>query len=433
MSNYLAIAAVTATLKSLLAARLPDDEDLPGNIDVTTKPLDKAGTDTDGNLVNIFLFQVLPNPALRNLSAPGTATTSNGGSVSIAHLSPAALDLQYLITVYGENDDTTPDNHSHRSHRLLGKVVSVLQDHAILDRERIKSVLPNNDLYQQIEGIRITPDSLSLDDLTKVWNSFQTGYRLSVAYRIGVILIDSRLPSRQPLPVIGRGQEDRGAFAVASPSPSLRGMRLPNDKPSAQFGDALTILGNHLNNDDLQVRLRHPLLEEPIELPPESERSPGKLRIKLPTSDESDPDYYPELPSTWAAGFYTLSLVVQRPELPGWTTNEVSFALSPQITNINPRRAPHGDVTLTLTCKPQIRKIQQVVLLFGERMIPVESLITPDDPTASTTLTFKVKDAEARPNEPYVLRLRIDGVESIPVSFEGDPPQFDDNQKVEIT
>jgi hypothetical protein len=70
------------------------------------------------------------------------------------------------------------------------------------------------------------------------------------------------------------------------------------------------------------------------------------------------------------------------------------------------------------------------VLLFGDREVPATNITTPPDPTAETTLTFDVTDAEAGE---YVLRLRVDGVDSIPVDFSTAPPQFDPSQIVTIT
>jgi len=87
---------------------------------------------------------------------------------------------------------------------------------------------------------------------------------------------------------------------------------------------------------------------------------------------------------------------------------------------------------LTLECLPQILPDQRVLLVFGDRTIKADSIVTPANPSAFTTLTFTVDNAEARVT-PYVLRLRIDGADSIPVDFSGDTPEFADNQKVTIT
>lgn len=437
MSNYLSIAAVTATLKRLLDERLTDDENLPPQIEVSTLPLDKAATkaaENNANQVNIFLFQVIPNPALRNMGGSAFAPARNGGSVIIAHMPPVALELQYLITVYGENDDEDREDYSrHRSQRLLGRVISIFHDNAVLDRAAIKNYLPNSNLHQQVEGLRITPEPLSVDDFTKIWNTFQTGYRLSVAYRIGVVQIDSSLNPRAPLPVLKRGREDRGVYVVGSTIPSLTGISLPHNKLYAEFGDIVTLYGNHLDNEGLSINLQHPLSGVPLVSLPVAEKSANKLKFQLPVGDESHPDYIATLPSTWAVGVYSLSLCVSHPELPEpRCTNAVHFTLLPEIVSVTPKQAPAGNISLTITCKPQIRQGQAVSLLFGDRMIPAQSVSTPNSTTALSTVSFGITDAKAS-DILYRIRLRIDGVDSLPVIFsENEPPRFDDNQQVRI-
>jgi hypothetical protein len=114
------------------------------------------------------------------------------------------------------------------------------------------------------------------------------------------------------------------------------------------------------------------------------------------------------------------------------TSNRVAMPLSPRIESINPASAPAGDVILTIECLPQVRQQQEVSLLFGERMIAPDSISTPPDPTANSVLTFTVTGAVARAL-PYTLRLRVNGVDSIPVDFSGSVPQFAASQQVTIT
>ena len=179
--------------------------------------------------------------------------------------------------------------------------------------------------------------------------------------------------------------------------------------------------------DNITVRFLHPLLDTPIELQPEEERSQTELFVKLPGQADD-----PQVGFNWPAGFYTLSLVIRKPGTPAWTTNEVALPLCPGITLTSPATIPAGNVILTIEWVPRIRDGQRVVLLFGDRAVPPDTVSTPSDHTKPSTLTFTVANAEAR-QEPYVLRLRIDGVDSIPVDFSGDTPQFADNQKVTIT
>jgi hypothetical protein len=142
-------------------------------------------------------------------------------------------------------------------------------------------------------------------------------------------------------------------------------------------------------------------------------------------------DKDPNALAKWAPGFYNVLLVVTYPNLPSWTTNEVPFALAPTIS-VTPRNAPAGDVVLTVTCVPRLRDGQRVLLLFGNRQIPVKTISTPADASKPTTLTFLVPAAVAGK---YVIRLRVDGVDSLPIVRTDKIPilKFDPNQTVTIT
>jgi hypothetical protein len=96
-----------------------------------------------------------------------------------------ALNLYYLLSAYGANDDD-PDPHSHR---LLAQAMRLLHDHPVLDPGRIREALAGNDLHEQAERLRVTLQPLTLEEMTKLWNTFQTPYRVSVAYEVSVVLI----------------------------------------------------------------------------------------------------------------------------------------------------------------------------------------------------------------------------------------------------
>src|SRR4051812_12161812 len=114
MSNPLAIAALTATLRHLLdrglAAALPGTQ-------VTARPPDKARGEFTGNQVNLFLYHTLPTPAWRTPGLPAGAGQP-----------PLALDLYYLLSAYGQDDDDADP----ASHRLLGRAMRILHDHPVL-------------------------------------------------------------------------------------------------------------------------------------------------------------------------------------------------------------------------------------------------------------------------------------------------------------
>jgi hypothetical protein len=207
----------------------------------------------------------------------------------------------------------------------------------------------------------------------------------------------------------------------------LIGLVFPNDAPAARLGDTVIIKGEQLAADTLTARLLHPLLNDPLELAPLVERNADEIRVVLPDQGSD-----PAVGSKWPPGFYTLNVVVQRAGLPEWCTNALAMPLAPRITHIDPVTAPAGNVTLTIQCRPQVRPAQRVVLVFGSRTVNPDPFALPADPNAPSELTFQISDAAMR-SEPYVLRLRIDGVDSIPVDFSGDTPKFADDQKVTIT
>src|SRR5947209_5887360 len=144
MSNALAIAAVTATLRNLLDSINLDTNAALGQVNVTTKPPDEARDITNPNQLNLFLYQVLPNAAWRNMDIPQRV---KAGETSVP---PLALNLYYMLTAYGlDNDDTF-------GHRLLGLAMRILYDHPLLGALEIKAALPNpidSDLENQVERV----------------------------------------------------------------------------------------------------------------------------------------------------------------------------------------------------------------------------------------------------------------------------------------
>jgi hypothetical protein len=406
MSNANAIAAVTATLQAILGTEITADPDL-NDTTVTALPLDKARGTITTNQLNLFLYQILPNAAWRNMDMPKSVRPGETG------MSPMALDLRYLVTAFGrENDTTQPFDH-----HLLGKAMSVLYDHALLGPDEIKIAFPGSGLENQPDRVRITLQPLSLEDISKLWMGFATQYRVSVGYDVSVTLIDSTQPVKAALPVLARNSKDKGWSSQASLSPAyptLYSLTPPNLQPSARLGDTLTIAGANLDGTGVGVQFNNPLWTAPVEIAPIAGGGSSQLSVQIPNE-----------PTVWPVGFYTVAVLVQRPgETYRRTTNQLAFSLAPSVT-IAPASAPAGSVTYTATCNPQIWPGQLVSLLLGDLEIPAQSL------TAQTgTLTFAASNLAAGS---YYFRLRVDGVDSLLVNRAVTPPIFDSTQQVTVT
>jgi hypothetical protein len=93
VSNALAIGAVTGVLKSLLDNRFSDpniSSSLGGTPEITVLSPDivsPSNSETEGDKLNLFMYQVTPNLGWRNIGLP--SHDSQGGRVSNP---PLALD-----------------------------------------------------------------------------------------------------------------------------------------------------------------------------------------------------------------------------------------------------------------------------------------------------------------------------------------------------
>jgi len=443
MSNSRAIAAVTATLRSLIERGFDPNKDpsadpLVTGTSVTMQPPDEArsANPPPERQLNLYLYQVMPNAAYRNADVPRQLRPGETGQP------PLALNLYYLLTAYAV-DDQQPV-----SHRILGRAMAVLNDHPLLGRREIETALPDTGLSEQFERIRLSLQPLALEDIFKLWSGFQTHYRLSAAYEATVVLIESARPKSAPVPVLQRGPDDEGNTSTAGVSlPIIREVRLPRGKSSASLGDELLIIGQNLGGvESVRFSLINPRsngAQPLILLPPAVEATDQGIKVTLPNDAAAA--------EAWAAGFYTVAVVVRRNQQT-WSSNELPISFAPIIESVAPgntvARDPQGDVTITITCRPNVRlaKVddthtrfdQQVVLLLGTaRQIlpepPPPPPPLPAQPPASTdqlVFTFHIEPTEVGE---YLMRLRVDGVDSVPLDPLSDIPKFADNQKLEVT
>lgn len=412
MSNSMAIAAVTTTLESLIFLGIREEL---GSGRITSLPLDKARGNQEGNQVNIFMYHTAPDLAWQNM--PRAAHNRRAATDK----PPLGLDLFYMITAYGEKDSEV------KSHRLLGRVMSILHDRSKLNAAEIEAAtaveLPESDLHEQVEQLTIKPQHLTFEEISQVWRVFQAQYRASVAFEVSVVLLDSQLPLNFALPVLPQLPNGRGGvIAQVNPGgPQLQSILLPNRQRAVQWGDVVTLRGTGLDEEGIRVQLVHPRLSEPIILEPLIERSEKELRVRVPTPEEE-----PEVVSRWRAGFYRLSLVMEQGQ---WSSESLPLALAPKLLSVDLLTEPRGEMTLTLACTPQISEGQEVLILMGDRGMPVKEIPAATDVCSPTILRAQIPES---PPGIAVVRVRIDGVDSIPVNFSARPPEFSANQTVEI-
>jgi hypothetical protein len=433
MSNALAIASVTAVLKDLLDNVVGDQSvsklfSTPPLVSVLPPSRVKVG-DEEVPQLNLFLYHVAPNAAWRNVGLP--SRSDRGDRMTSP---PLALELYFLLTGYGKQ--------YLEAEALLGCAMQMFHDMPVLTREAVQKMLKSNGggnipailmnalsksgLADQVELVKITPQTMNTDEISRLWDALEAGYRPSVTYQASVLLIERMAPKRSPPPVLTIGRDDSGIksqIGLIPPYPAILGVRPPEGKISADLGDILVISGHHLGGDKSSLIFRNRHLKDPIVIDIPNGSSPGEIRFQLPADpnpDQPDPDN-PGPSASWPAGFYMLSAVFQigdnRIE-----TNEVAFSLAPKIITHN-----FDDKTsLMIRATPQVRPDQRVSLLLGDREIPL-----PPMEKAIYDLFFKA-DAKLLHAGKYLTRLRVDGVDSRYIDLSSRPPAFIESQRFDI-
>ncbi len=432
MSTPLAIAATTLTLRNLLSevatadySALPADARPLNQIDITTQPPDHVRPDAARNRINLFLYHTEYNAAWRNTDLPRQGRPGE-------KLPPALpLNLHYLVTVYAENDNELI------AQVLLGNAMRVLHDHPVLGPAEIEAALADAELDTQVERVRVTALPFTSQELSAIWSGFQSEYRLSAGYKVGVLLIESARHISAPLPVLRRGEVNRGPAIVSGGAPVLSRIEsfvdpaLPSPpvlaKPAAELGDTVVVKGSNFSGATMTARLTNDS-DITHSLPLLPERDDSTVRFALPQITDAD------VARDWPAGFYRLEMEVTRTDAPSWATNRLTFALAPSVSNLAPASQPEAaqPFALTVTCTPQLQATQRVVVLLGDRALaPAPGAITtPADPNAPSTVTVDVDNLE--PGQ-HVARLRIDGIDSLPVDAVAIPPTFDAAQMLTIS
>ncbi|GAA0445216.1 hypothetical protein Aca07nite_02880 [Actinoplanes capillaceus] len=191
MSNALAIATVTQALAMQIERNLPPEIDFAVNVQ-TRRPHTEPPNEPS---VTVFCYQVTPNAALRNADLPVRA--SDGTPIGRA---AAALDLQYLISAYGEENELV-------GQRLIGSIVRTLHEQPLLPADVIEEAvrqpyLNGSDLAATPQRVRFSPTAMDIEETSKLWGMFhQTPYVLSAVYQASLVLIEGRETPPQRPPV----------------------------------------------------------------------------------------------------------------------------------------------------------------------------------------------------------------------------------------
>jgi hypothetical protein len=259
-------------------------------------------------------------------------------------------------------------------------------------------------------------------------------------------LIDPAPAGAAPAPILRRGEEDQGVFSQAGLPPMLSRILPPEllrrngqavFPAAARLGQTLTVEGERLSAVDSLLLISTPAwgLRRAKLAPLAPGARPDTLLATLadPPVEDNPPPAPPDA-LAWAPGLYSAALVTRKAGVPDVVSNVVPFALAPEAV-ISPLGAAPGDLNLTVECTPAPRGGQGVFLLVTGRDALEPSVITPPAvPGDPAVYTF---DLIALTAGEYLVRLRVDGVDSLPyrvVTPPGGAPrlEFDPNGRLTI-
>lgn len=227
MNNANAIAIVSNALVLLLQNAI--NQVMSGASVYSRHPRDMSDSDTKKAGVNLYLYQVAPNAAWRNVEVNIRPKKSQPGDDrrQVVRVPVVPINLYYMISFYG-------DERTYEPHRLLSAVLPALhmatsrlprhlQD-AADNIARIAQPPPRDDsqnpdsqgakprqlsadeqdaveeAISTIEKIKLNPVQLNLEELSKLWSVFfQVPYALSVAYEASVVLLATGDPEWTPV------------------------------------------------------------------------------------------------------------------------------------------------------------------------------------------------------------------------------------------
>jgi hypothetical protein len=253
MATERALQLVSLTLADLLRDRM-QRQDVAFTF---SRPLSPPPNGNPTPRLNLYLYQVLENPAFRNEEEPPQAIPGQYGHP------PLALSLYYLITSYGAATPIPPPENAAPfpadslaeldAQFILADAMRVLHDFPIISRNtpRLRGPGPpqiiDPGLQQDFESLRLVPRQMSIDELTKVWTAFKEDFQRSVGYEVTVVRVQRPRPPAANAPVLRRN-----IVVVPEVSPSLS---LTPAVDSAVADAHIYYTGSGLNDPSINIQI----------------------------------------------------------------------------------------------------------------------------------------------------------------------------------
>jgi hypothetical protein len=277
----------------------------------------------------------------------------------------------------------------------------------------------SSELAEQIEQIKIVPETPNTEEISRLWSALGAHYRPTAAYQASVVLIESRQSTKSALPV-----RARNIYVVPFSQPvieEIKSQAKPGDPIVSNqpivAGQNLVMAGRGLRAAEVRINIG------------------GVEKTPVP-DDVTDTQIILAFPAALKAGVQGVQVMHRRllgiPPVShrGVESNLEAFVLRPSIDPANvffasgPGPAISGTVTVSVT--PPVGDEQRVLLLLNQFVPaadpPVKtesesySFLAPSrippvgPPGSSQTIAIPISGAKAGT---YLVRIQVDGAESV--------------------
>lgn len=293
MSNLRGIAAVSSGLAKFFQAEFQRDGENESVLD--------AFPSANNENTFLFLYKTEVDPHYRN-NVPGYEY--------VPTKAPLPVQLHYVL-IFNHQSQT-------KAQIRLAQALKAIQRTPILPKQYAEQPVEgqNARVVDQEEPIRITHDNLSLEDLTKLWASFQLRYRLTMPFTASVLMLDVEPKPTDPKPILERPIP--GKTLVVQPNLGTRILSAYgqlDDAPTSAAKRTTVPIGSYLvleisgdihSVKALELTFAEKLKDgtaepESILLTDEIEQFGNRLRVQLPAD------------KPWIAGVYQVKAILKDP------------------------------------------------------------------------------------------------------------------------
>jgi hypothetical protein len=297
LSSIEIINHVNTTLFNILRESLA--ESLGPDLNITFgSPADEDGSGDTAPRLYLFLYNIMEDAFSKNRQREFT-----GGARLLSFKPPLTLNLYYMLTPFSAPRSSTSADPPERvqGHTMIALAMQAFYNNALVNPK----YFPLNTTLGESQ-VRISSVQMNLEEITKIWSSFNKPFRMSVCYEVSVVQIQSEeapkeihIVERAAFPTgassgAGGGSESefevlpaigkRNLSKLKDKGWNLSAMRSGGDigdtsnvRPVAvQPGMALSIYGRNFKGKKLTVKIEDKTIIDGREIDAESDKEVDK-------------------------------------------------------------------------------------------------------------------------------------------------------------